>query len=85
MNSQLNSKYMLHNKLLITYTMIFPTKTPNSVQFAEGKYWLWDKDLTSKLEYEDGLLTAELNSKVIFLCHTSSFKRFDNIWKIEQQ
>ena len=86
MSSQLNSKYLLHNKLLITYKMIFPTKEPNSVDATTtGGYEINDVSGRSKLTYENGLLTAFNEDKVIFLCHTSSFSRFDNIWKIEQQ
>ena len=86
MSSQLNSKYLLHNKLLITYKMIFPTVEPNSVQTVNTNiYLVRDKELTSALTYDNGLLSAEFNGDVIFMCHVSSFSRFDNIWKIEQQ
>lgn len=94
MSSQLNSKYLLHNKLLITFKMIFPTKEPNSVETTlTGGYKIIDKFGDSCLTYSsDGLLTAtirtasELQSdyfhKVVFMCHISSFSKFDNIWKI---
>ena len=97
MSSQLNSKYVLHNKLLITFKMIFPTKEPDSVETTlTGGYKIQDKLGDSCLTYSnDGLLTATVRTssdqvtdyynKVVFMCHVSSFSRFDNIWKIEQQ
>ncbi len=97
MSSQLNSNYVLHNKLLITFKMIFPTKEPDSVETTlTGGYKIQDKLGDSCLTYSsDGLLTATVRTsselhhdyfhKVIFMCHVSSFSRLDNIWKIEQQ
>lgn len=75
-------RYMLTNKLLITYNMIFPTKQSNSIELIDGKYHVRDKDLTTSLVYDNGLLTAESEGKVIFLCHVESFTRFGNIWKL---
>ena len=94
MSSQLNSKYLLHNKLLITFKMIFPTKEPNSVEATlTGGYKITDELGDSCLTYSsDGLLTATIRTslalhhdhfhKVVFMCHVSSFSKFDNIWKI---
>ena len=87
---------MLHNKLLITFKMIFPTKEPDSVEATlTGGYKIQDKFGDSCLEYtNNGLLTATVRTastlqsdyfhKVVFMCHVSSFSKFNNIWKIEQ-
>ena len=93
--SELNNKYMLHNKLLITFKMIFPTKEPDSVEETTNEgYIIKDKLGDSCLTYSsNGLLTATVRTssdqvtdyynKVVFMCHTSAFTRFGNIWKIE--
>jgi len=83
--TELNNRYVLHNKLLITFKMIFPTKEPNSVKITKlGNYILRDNTGEACLKYTQGLLTATQDDRVIFMCHVSSFSRFDNTWKIEQ-